>query len=331
MKALVYHEYGPPEVLRCEEIQKPSPKDDEVLIKIRAASINPLDWRLMRGKPRMVRVIAKLLKLPTGRPGVDVAGVVEAVGPGVTRFKPGDRVFGGCRGACAEYGCTPESKIVSIPDNVTFEQAAAVNVAGLTALQGLRDKARLQRGETVLINGAAGGVGTFAVQIAKTFGAEVTGVCSTRNVEMVKSIGADAVIDYTKQDFTKLGQRYDVVFDCVGNKSLADCRAALKLHGRHIPIGGPHDAKLSAILFSLMYAQLLSLFSNRKTISFIAKANKEDLRVVGELIAGGKVTPVIDRCYTLSEGVDALRYLEAGHARGKVLITPGDSVAEQSM
>ena len=326
MKALVYHEYGPPDVLHCEEVQKPSPKDDEVLIKVRAASVNPLDWRLMRGQPRVVRVIGKVLKLQTGRPGVDVAGVVEAVGKNVTHFKPGERVFGGCRGAFADYGCTPESKIVSIPDNVTFEQAASVNVAGLTALQGLRDKARIQRGETVLINGAAGGVGTFAVQIAKTFGAEVTGVCSTRNVELVKSIGADSVIDYTQEDFTKSEKHYDVIFDCVGNKSIAACRQALNPHGRHIIVGASHDPKLTEILFSLIHAGLLSLFTKQKSIAFIAKASKEDLRFIGELIADGKLTPVIDRCYKLSEGVDALRHVEDGHARGKVLITMGDAL-----
>ena len=320
MKALVYHEYGPPNVLKCEEVQKPAPKDDEVLIKVRAASANPLDWRLMRGEPRPVRVVGKLLKMH-GRPGADVAGVVEATGKSVTHFKPGDRVFGSCRGAFAEYVCTPESRIASIPDNVTFEHAAAANVAGLTALQALRDKAQVQPGETVLINGAAGGVGTFAVQIAKTLGAEVTGVCSTRNVEMVKSIGADAVIDYTKQDFTKLGKRYDVIFDCVGNKSIADCRRTLSPKGRHIPIGAPHGAKLSGMLFSLLGALLASLFTTQKTISFIAKASQADLRLLAQLIADGKLTPVIDRCYELCDGADALRYLEDGHARGKVLIT----------
>ena len=322
MKALVYHDYGPPDVLKCEEVEKPSPRNDEVLIKICAAAVNPLDWRLMRGEPRVARFAGKLLKMPIGRPGVDVAGVVEAVGPGVTQFKPADKVFGGCRGAFAEYGCAPESKITSIPDNVTFEQAAAVNVAGLTALQGLRDKAHLQRGQTVLINGAAGGVGTFAVQIAKTLGAEVTGVCSTRNVEMVKSIGADAVIDYTNEDFTRQGKRYDVIFDCVGNHSVWDCRGTLNARGRHILIGAPHGAKVAQILFPWSQALFVSLFTKQKTITFIGKARKEDLRFIGELIATQKLTPVIDRCYKLSEGADAVRYVEQGHARGKVLITP---------
>src|SRR5438105_3169830 len=209
MKAAIYRRYGPPEVVQIAEVEKPVPKDDEVLIKVRAASVNPLDWRLMKGEPRVIRLMAKLLKMSGGRPGVDVAGEVEAVGSKVTQFKPGDAVFGGCRGAFAEYGCAGESKIVMKPDNVTFEQAASVQVVGLTALQGLRDKGKLQPGQRVLINGAAGGVGTFAVQLAKHFGAEVTGVCSTRNLELVKSIGADEVIDYTQADFTMTSdQRY---------------------------------------------------------------------------------------------------------------------------
>jgi NADPH:quinone reductase-like Zn-dependent oxidoreductase len=323
MKTLVYHEYGSPDVLRCEEVEKPTPKDDELLIKVRAASINPLDWRLMRGEPRLVRVIGKLMGLGGGRPGVDVAGVVEEVGPGVTQFKRGDRVFGGCRAAFSDYVCTRESKIVSIPDNVTFEQAASINVAGLTALQGLRDKARVKAGETVLVNGAAGGVGTFAVQIAKQFGAEVTGVCSTGNVELVKSLGADAVVDYTQQDFTKLGKHYDVIFDCVGNRSIAELRRALTPQGRHIMIGAPHDPKLTGLLFSLLQALFTSTFSSQKSLPLMAKANKADLQFIGALIAEGKLTPVIDRCYSLSEGADALRYAEKGHARGKVLITFG--------
>jgi NADPH:quinone reductase-like Zn-dependent oxidoreductase len=320
MKAIVYHEYGSPDVLRCEDIPKPAPKDNEVLIKVHAASLNPLDWRLLKGEPRVVRVIARMLKLKIGRPGVDVAGEVEAVGTKVNSFKPGDRVFGGCRGAFAEYACTPETGVAPIPDNVSFEQAASVNVAGLTALQGLRDKAKIQAGQKVLINGAAGGVGSFAVQIAKIFGAEVTGVCSTRNLEMVKSIGADEVVDYTKEDFTELPARYDVVFECVGNKSLSDCRRVLKPKGKHIMVGAPHDPAVMALLTPLIKALLLSPFRSQKAIPLMAKANKEDLSFLGELIAAGKLTPVIDRSYSLSEGADAFRYVEAGHARGKVLI-----------
>jgi NADPH:quinone reductase-like Zn-dependent oxidoreductase len=323
MKAIVYHEYGPPDVLKCEDIPKPTPKENELLIKVRAAAINPLDWRLMKGEPRAVRILGKLVGLKTGRPGVDVAGEVEATGPNVNTFKPGDRVFGSCKGAFAEYVCTPETKVARIPDNVTFEQAASVNVAGLTALQGLRDKAQLKRGEKVLINGAAGGVGTFAVQIAKLLGAEVTGVCSTRNVELVKSIGADTVIDYTKQDFTKLDARYDVIFECVGNISLSDCRRVLNPSGRHIMVGAPHDPKIVDLVTPLIKAAVISPFSNRKSIPFIAKGNRKDRSFMAELIATGKLIPVIDRCYSLNETANAVRYVEEGHVRGKVLIATG--------
>jgi len=323
MKAIVYHEYGPPDVLKCEDVPKPVPKEKEVLIKVRAASINPLDWRFIKGEPRFVRLIARLFKMNIGRPGVDVAGEIEAVGPNVNAFKLGDKVFGSCSGAFAEYVCTAESKVVGIPDNVTFEQAASVNVAGLTAVQGLRDKAQLQRGQKVLINGAAGGVGTFAVQIAKTFGAEVTGVCSTRNLELVRSIGADAVIDYTKEDFTKLATRYDVILDCVGNKSFSECRRVLNPKGRLVMVGGPHDPKIMELLTPLLKALLFSPFMNQKAIPFIAKASQADLSLIGELIATGKLTPVIDRCYNLNEAAAAVRHVEEGHARGKVLIVVG--------
>ena len=232
MKAIVYHNYGSPDVLRFEEIEKPIAGDNEVLIKVRAASVNPLDWHFMRGTPYLVRLMAGLRKPKVTRLGVDVAGQVEAVGRNVTQFKPGDEVFGSCRGAFAEYACAPPSRaLVMKPDNVTFEQAASVPVAAFTALQGLRDKGHIQPGQKVLINGAAGGVGTFAVQIAKSFGADVTGVCSTRNVDMVRSIGADQVIDYTQEDFTKSGQRYDLIFDCVGNHSLSACRRVLNPKG----------------------------------------------------------------------------------------------------
>jgi len=321
MKAIVYHEYGPPDVLKCEDTPKPAPKDNEVLIKVRVASVNPLDWRLMKGEPRAVRVVATVLKMKSGQPGVDVAGEVEAVGPNVKQFKAGDKVFGACRrGAFAEYTCSAESKIAPIPDNVTFEQAASVNVAGLTALQGLRDKGKLQRGQKVLINGASGGVGTFAVQIAKALGAEVTGVCSTRNVELVKSIGADTVIDYTKEDFTDLPARYDLILDCVGNKSFSECRRVLNPKGRVVMVGGPHDPKLIDLLSPVFKALLLSPFMDQKAIPFIAKINQNDLKFLGNAIANGKLKPVIDRCYSLSEAADAVRHVEEGHARGKVLI-----------
>ncbi|HSE62251.1 MAG TPA: NAD(P)-dependent alcohol dehydrogenase, partial [Thermoanaerobaculia bacterium] len=227
MKAVVYNRYGPAEVLRYEEVEKPAPKEDEVRIRVLAASVNPLDWRIRSGTPFFVRLMMGLSESKLKRPGVDVAGRVEAAGPKVTRFRPGDEVFGTCRGAFAEYACTPESSVVTKPANVTFEEAAAAPIAGYTALQALRNKGHVQPGQKVLINGASGGVGTFAVQIAKAFGADVTGVCSTRNVEMVRSIGADRVIDHTKEDFTRSGRHYDVIVDNVGNHSLAACRNAL--------------------------------------------------------------------------------------------------------
>ncbi len=325
MKAIVYHEYGSADVLKCEEIEKPVSKDDEVLIKVRAASVNPLDWRLMKGKPRVMRIVARLLRMPIGRPGVDVAGEVEAVGSKVTQFKPGDAVFGSCRGAFAEYACPAESKLVMKPGNVTFEQAASANVAGLTALQGLRDKGKIQPGSKVLVNGAAGGVGTFAVQIAKSFGAHVSGVCSTRNIDMVRSIGADEVIDYTQNDFTQYdfsgnNQRYDLILDCIGNHSFSACRRVLKPDGRFIGIGAPHNASMIILLAQMIKDLLLSLFISQKSVPFIAKSNQDDLTLLGELIATGKLKPVIDRRYSLSEASDAIRHVEEGHARGKVII-----------
>ena len=324
MKALVYHEHGSADVLKLEEVEKPAPKDDEVLIKVRAASINPLDWRLMRGEPKIIRVMARLMAgLRTGRPGVDVAGEVEAVGSNVRKFMVGDPVFGSCAGALAEYTCTGESKVVLKPDALTFEQAASINVAGLTALQGLRDKARLQRGETVLINGAAGGVGTFAVQIAKHLGAEVTGVCSTPNLAMVQSIGADHVIDYTKEDFVRLPQRYDVMLDNVGNKSPSESYNVLNPKGRCIGVGAPHDLSMIGLLAGTITAMRLSMFSDRKVSSFVAKGSADDLAFIGSLIVSGELTPVIDRVYDLSESADAMRYLETGHARGKVIVVSG--------
>ena len=325
MKAAIYTNYGPPDVVHVANVEKPVPRDDEVLIKVRAASVNPLDWRLMKGKPRLLRIMPRLLKMPMGRPGVDVAGEVEAVGKNVKQFKPGDAVFGACRAAIAEYACTRESGIAMKPDHVTFEQAASVNVAGLTALQGLRDKGKIQPGNKVLINGAAGGVGTFAVQIAKTFGAEVTGVCSTRNVDMVRSIGADEVIDYTQRDFTSSdpgnNQRYDLILDLVGNHSFSECKRVLNPDGRCVMIGAPHDVSVIGLLASMIKTAALSVVSSQKAVMFIAKSSQDDLTLLGELIATGKLKPVIDRRYSLSEASEALRYLEEGHARGKVIIT----------
>ena len=320
MKAAVYSRYGSPDVLQIKDVEKPVPNDDEVLIEVRAASVNPMDWHFMRGTPYIARIATGLRKPRDTRLGVDVAGQVEAVGSNVIEFKPGDEVFGSCSGAFAEYACTSESALVTKPNNMTFEQAASVNVAALTALQGLRDKGQIQPGQKVLINGAAGGVGTFAVQIAKSFGANVTGVCSTRNVDMVRSIGADQVIDYTQEDFTKSAQRYDLIFDCVGNHSLSACRRVLNPKGIYIMVGGPNGRWIDP-LPRLIKALLLSRFVSQKLAPFLAKQSKEDLTIMRQLMERGKVTPVIDRRYSLSEIPEAIHYLEEGHARGKVVIT----------
>ena len=327
MKAAVYRKYGPPDVVQIEDVQKPVPKDKEVLVEVRAASVNPLDWKVMSGGPYIIRALLGLGKPKIRRPGVDVAGRVESVGRNVTQFKPGDEVFGTCRGAFAEYVCSSESGavmksvLVAKPENVTFEQAASAPIAALTALQGLRDEGQIQTGQRVLINGAAGGVGTFAVQIAKSFGAEVTGVCSTRNVDMVRSIGADHVIDYTQEDFTKSGQRYDLFFDCVGNHPLLARRRVLVPKGRLIMVGAPDTARLTGLLARLIGALVLSRFVSQKLVPFLAKSNKEDLSTIRELLATGKVTPVIDKRYRLSEVPEALWYLKEGHARGKVVMS----------
>jgi NADPH:quinone reductase-like Zn-dependent oxidoreductase len=321
MKAIVYHNHGLADVLKLEEIDRPTPGDDEVLIKVRAASVNPLDSGLSK-HPFLRRILFAMSKSKINRPGRDVAGQVEAVGKNVTQFKPGDTVFGSCLGAFAEYACASESKLVAKPDNVTFKQAASVPIAALTALQGLRDKGKTQPGQKILINGAAGGVGTFAVQIAKTFGAEVTGVCSTTNVEMVRSIGADHVIDYTQEDFTKGGPHYDLIFDLVANHSLSACRRVLSPRGIYIGAGIVGlGGSMSGLLARLFKRLVLSWFVSQKLITFMAKLSKEDLAIMGELMEAGKVTPVIDRCYRLSEVPEAIRYLEQGHARGKVVIT----------
>jgi NADPH:quinone reductase-like Zn-dependent oxidoreductase len=323
MKAAVYASYGPPDVVQIMELEKPVPKDNDVLIKVRAASVNPADWRLMRGAPYVFRILFRLPKptiMQLGRLGHDVAGQVEAVGRNVTRFKAGDEVFGACKGALAEYACAPDSALARKPENVTFEQAASVPVAALTALQGLRDKGKIQLGQRVLINGAAGGVGTFAVQIAKSFGAEVTGVCSTRNMDMVRSIGADRVVDYTREDFTKSGQRYDLILDNVGNHSLSACRRVLNPKGSCVIAGAPKNPT-GFFLTHMIAAPVLSRLVSQKFVMFIAKMNKEDLTIVGEFLATGKVKPVIDKRYRLSEAPEAIRYLEEGHARGKAVIT----------
>src|SRR5574341_403208 len=325
MKAIEYTKYGPPDVLELKEVEKPAPKDNEVLIQVRAASVNPLDWHYTRGAPFMVRTGAGLRKPKNTRPGVDLAGLVEAVGRDVTQFQPGDAVFGARTGAFAEYVCKVEKTLALKPANLTFEQAAAVPVAACTALQGLRDKGQIQPGQKVLINGAAGGVGTFAVQIAKSFGAEVTGVCSTRNVEMVRSLGADHIVDYTREEFTHTGQRYDLVLDNVGNRSFSDFRRVLTLHGTLVfngggPLAASEGRWIGPAAHSLS-AILLSRFVSQRVVTFLASVTKEDLLVLKELIEAGKVTPVIDRTYPLRETAEAIRYVEGGHARAKVVIT----------
>jgi len=320
MKAIVYRRYGSPDVLKCEEIEKPTAGDNEVLREVRAASVNPADWHLMRG-PYIVRILTGLRKPKDTRLGRDVAGRVEAVGRNVTQFRPGDEVFGTCRGAFAEYACISESKLATKPNNMTFEQAASVPIAALTALQGLRDKGRIQPGQKVLINGAAGGVGTFAVQVAKSFGAKVTGVCSTRNVDMVRSLGADHVTDYTREDFTKGTQRYDMILDLVGNHSLSACRRVLNPKGIYIGAGVLAVRSMIGILARLITAPLLSRFVSQSFLNFMARICKDDLTIMRKLMEAGKVTPVIDKRYRLSEVPEAIRYLAEGHARGKVVIT----------
>ncbi|HXP47868.1 MAG TPA: NAD(P)-dependent alcohol dehydrogenase [Terriglobales bacterium] len=323
MKAAVHTRYGPPNVVQITDVEKPSPKDSEVLIRVRAASVNPVDWHLMEGKPSFVRLFGLgLLKPKDTRLGRDVAGQVEAVGKDVTQFKPGDQVFGACPGGFAEYACASESRLAMKPDNVTFEQAASVAIAALTALQGLRDKGQIQPGQKVLINGAAGGVGTFAVQIAKSFGADVTGVCSTRNVDMVRSIGADRVIDYTQEDFTKSGQRYDLIFDLVATHSLSAFRRVLNPTGIYVGAGiGPGGSMIGFLARAALTAPVLSRFASQKFVIFITKITKQDLTVMRDLMEARKVTPVIERRYRLSEVPEAIRYLATGHARAKLVIT----------
>ena len=323
MKAIVYDKYGPPDVLQLKEVEKPTPKDDEVLIKVHAASANPADWHLMRGAPFLARFEMGFPR-PKKRLGVDVAGRVKAVGSNVTQFQPGDEVFGdkfqcGWSGF-AEYVAVAENRIALKPADLTFEEAAAVPLAAFTALQGLRDKGQIQSGQKVLINGASGGVGTFAVQIAKSFCAEVTGVCSTRNLDMVRSIGADHVIDYTQEDFTKNGQTYDLIYCAVGNRSAADYKRALNPNGICVVAG---FTTMSHMLFQVVFLGAWVSMTGSKKIGALGtvRPNKEDLVFIKELLETGKVVPVIDRRYPLSETAEAIRYLEEGHAQGKVVIT----------
>ncbi len=324
MKAIVYCDYGLTN-LKLENIEKPTPNDDQVLVRVRAASVNPYDWHFIEGTPYIMRAMGVGLRKPKDtRLGVDFAGTIEAVGKNVTQFKPGDEVFGGRGGAFAEYVCARANRAVALkPANLTFEQAASVNIAGITALQALRDKGNVQAGQKVLINGASGGVGTFAVQIAKSFGADVTGVCSTRNVDLVRSLGADRVIDYTKEDFAKGEQRYDVILDNVPNHSLSECRRILNPKGKYIMIGGggPNDSRWVGPFGRVIHTLLLSPFISQKMGMMMADANQKDLTILADLMQSGKVKPVIDRTYKLSEVPAAIAYLEQGHARGKVVIT----------
>jgi len=322
MKGIVHRCYGSPDVIRYEDIPKPTPADHEVLVKVHAASVNPLDWHHLEGTPYLVRIDAGFGKPDNPRLGVDFAGTVEAVGRNVTRFKPGDEVYGGKFGALAQYVTVREDRAVAPkPGKLTFEQAAAVPIAGITALQALRDKGRLQPGQKVLINGASGGVGTFAVQIAKSFGAEVTGVCSTRNVDLLRSIGADHVIDYTREDFTKGTQHYDLILDNVGTHSLFEYRRVLNPNGIYVMIGSTTPGNWFGWLANPIEGLILAPFVKQKFGMILAELNKEDLAVLGALMEAGTVTPVVDRSYQLSDASEALRYLEKGHARGKVVVT----------
>lgn len=322
MKAAAYRCYGPPEVVKVEDLAKPSPADDEVLVKVLAAGINPVEWHYVRGVPYVMRLGSGFGRPKDIRLGVDFAGTVEAVGRSVTKFRPGDPVFGARNGALAEYVTVKESRnLLPKPESITYEQAGGVAVAAVTALQALRDKGRLVAGQRVLINGASGGVGTFAVQVAKALGAEVTGVCSTRNVELVRSIGADHVIDYTKQDFTEGPQRYDLVVDNVGNRSFLDVRRVLEPAGRYVMVGGTSDGRWIGGLATPLKAMLVSPFVKQEAVFFIAQLNPGDLAYLAELMSARKLTPVVDRHYPLSQVQEALGYLEQGHARGKVIVT----------
>jgi len=321
MKAIIYTKYGPPDVLQLKEIERPAPKEDEVLIKVHAASVNAADWHLLTADIFLVRLMTGLFKPKNQTPGLDVAGRVEAVGKNVIRFKPGDEVFGDIgHGSFAEYAIGNENQLALKPSNLSFDEAAAVPVAGLTALQGLRDIGKIQAGQKVLINGAAGGVGTFAVQVAKAFGAEVSAVCSTRNLEQARRLGADHVIDYTQEDFTKSGKQYDLIFAANGYHSLAEYKQALTSKGMYVMAGG----KSKQIFEVLLLGSWLSENNGRRLGSISAHVNLQDLLTLKEMLEAGKMAPVIDKRFPLSEVPEAMRYLGTGHARGKVVI----SVAE---
>lgn len=318
MKAVVRQKYGSPDVLELKEVEKPTPDDGQVLVKVRAASVNAYDWHMLRAKPFLVRISgAGLLRPKNKMLGADIAGQVEAVGRNVTQFRPGDEVFGTVSGGFAEYVCAREKHLALKPSNLSFEEAAAVPMAGVTALQGLRDKGRIQQGQKVLINGASGGVGTFAVQIAKSFGAEVTGVCSTGNLDAARSIGADHVIDYTREDFTKDGRRYDLILAANGYHSISAYKRALGPRGTYVMTGGSTGQMFQAILLG----RWMSKTGGKQMAFMMAKTSQKDLAYLRELIEAGKVVPVIERRYPLSQVAEAVRYVEEGHAKGKVVIT----------
>lgn len=321
MNAVTSRCYGSPDILRYEAVPKPTPADDQLLVEVHAASINPADYHYMRGKPYVMRLFTGLGTPNDARVGSDFAGTIEAVGRNVTRFKAGDEVFGGRNGALAEYVVLREDQaVVPKPENLSFEQAATFPIAAITALQALRDKGRLQAGQKVLINGASGGVGTFAVQIGKALGAEVTGVCSTRNVDLVRSLGADHVVDYTKEGFTRGKERYDLIVDNVGNHALSDSIRVLKPGGILVIVGGPKDGRWIGPVGYSLRAAMMDPFVDAELATFVAELNQKDLGVLRELASDGKLTPVIDRQYPLGEAAEAMRYLETGRARGKVVL-----------
>lgn len=319
MKAAVFKSYGPPEVLMIEEIEKPTPTDDEVLVKVCASSVNPVEWYGMTGL-FLARIGNGLFKPKDTRLGADFAGVVEAVGKNVTDFKPSDEVFGGRSGAFAEYVCVQKA-IAHKPANITFEQAGGVAIAAITALQSLRDHGQLQAGQKVLINGASGGVGTFAVQIAKALGAEVTGVCSTRNVELIRSLGADHVIDYTKEDFTRNGKRYDLLLDIAGNRSWSECKRVLNPKANLVIVGGPKSNRWIGPLGHVIKVRLAALGASQKVVFCMASLKREDLVVLKDMFERGQVKPFVDRTYPMNEISEAMRYLGTGHAKGKIIVT----------
>lgn len=321
MRAIVYERYGPPEVLSLKQIETPAPAAGEVLIRVHAASVNPYDWHFLRGAPRFIRLFTGIGKPKSSRLGADCSGVVEEVGASVTRFKPGDAVFGTCKGSFAEFACGKENELALKPNKITFEEAASAPIAGITALQALRDCAKLQSGQQILINGAAGGVGTYAVQIARSLGAHVTGVCSTRNLELVRSLGAERVIDYTQQDFTLSSEKWDVIFDLVGNRALAETRRVLQPKGVFVGCGGGGPDRSSGELLAWMLGRtLLNPFVSQHLTGILAKINTVDLARLAAMIESGKITPVLDRSYPLDQTAAAIGYVETGHTRGKATI-----------